>query len=287
VTDALDNRSSPNAALFLAAFRGDDDEARELIETMSAKDSQSRSEGMALLWARAVLRNSRGKYEEAFRAATAALNDPSDLWYSGWSMVELIEAASRTSRTRDAEPSMELLAENTAACGSEWSLAVQARCRALLSDDDAKAETFYQEALERLEPTRMKVDLARTHLVYGEWLRRRYRKRDARKQLRWAHGLFADFDMKGFADRAEAELLATGEMVRKRTVETIFDLTSQERRISEMAAGGASNPDIAEQLFISPATVEYHLSKVYRKLGIRSRTQLANILRLDLAARYR
>ena len=122
----------------------------------------------------------------------------------------------------------------------------------------------------------MKVDLARTHLVYGEWLRRRHRKRDARKQLRAAHGLFADFDMKGFADRAEAELLATGETARKRSVETLTDLTSQERRISELAAGGASNPDIAEQLFISLATVEYHLSKVYRKLGIRSRTQLAN-----------
>jgi DNA-binding CsgD family transcriptional regulator len=240
---------------------------------------------MALLWARALLCNSRGKYEEAFRVATAASSDPSNLWYSGWSTVELIEAASRTSRSRDAESSLELLAENTAACGTEWALAVQARCRALLSGD-AKAEIFYQEALERLEPTRMKVDLARTHLVYGEWLRRRHRKRDARQQLRAAYGLFADFDMKGFADRAEAELLATGGIARKRTVETIFDLTSQERRISEMAAGGASNPDIAEQLFISPATVEYHLSKVYRKLGIRSRTQLANVLRPGSASQY-
>src|SRR5580658_237918 len=277
VTDALDNRSTPNANLFLAAFSGDDDDVRQLVETMSTKDSQSRNEAMALLWARALLCNGRGKYEEAHRVATAALSDPSDLWYSGWSTVELIEAASRTGRTREVESSLELFAENTAACGTEWALAVQARCRALLSDE-AEAETFYQEARERLEPTRMKVDLARTHLVYGEWLRRGHRKRDARKQLRAAHGLFADFDMKGFADRAGAELLATGEIARKRTVETITDLTSQERRISEMAAGGASNPDIAEQLFISPATVEYHLSKVYRKLGIRSRTQLANIL---------
>jgi DNA-binding CsgD family transcriptional regulator len=285
VADALDNRSSPNASLFLAAFCGDDSDVRHLVETMSTKDSQSRDEAMALLWARALLCNSRGKYEEAFRLATTALGDPSDLWYSGWSTIELIEAASRTGRTRDAESRMELLAESTAACGTEWGLGVQARCRALLSDD-AEAEIFYQEAVARLEPTRMKVDLARTHLVYGEWLRRRHRKRDARKQLRAAHGFFTDFDMNGFADRAEAELLATGEIARKRTVETIFDLTSQERRISEMAAEGASNPDIAEQLFISTATVEYHLTKVYRKLGIRSRTQLAKVLRRGSASHY-
>jgi len=285
VTDALDTRSSPNASLFLAAFCGDDNDVCQLVETMSTKDSQGRNEAMALLWARALLCNSRGKYEEAFRVSTAALSDPSDLWYSGWSTVELIEAASRTGRTRDAEPSMELLAESTAACGTEWALAVQARCRALVSDD-ANAETLYREAVERLEPTRMKVDLARTHLVYGEWLRRQHRKRDARKHLRAAHGLFAEFDMKGFAERAEAELLATGEIARKRTVETIFDLTSQERRISEMAAGGASNPDIAEQLFISTATVEYHLSKVYRKLGVRSRTQLANVIRIGSESQH-
>jgi DNA-binding CsgD family transcriptional regulator len=286
VTDALANKSSPNAALFLAAFRGEDDEAHQLIQTMSTQDSQSKSAGMALLWARAILCNGRGKYEEAFSAATAALSDPSDLWYQGWASVELIEAASRTSRTSDAASCMELLAEITSACGTEWALAVQARCRALLSDD-TNSESFYNEALERLQPTRMRVDLARTHLVYGEWLRRRHRKRDARAQLRSAHDLFAEFEMKGFANRAEAELLATGETVRKRTVETIFDLTSQERRVSELAAGGASNPDIAEQLFISPATVEYHLSKVYRKLGIRSRTQLANILHNSAAGQYR
>jgi DNA-binding CsgD family transcriptional regulator len=286
VTDALDNRSSPNASLFLAAFCGEDADVRQLVETMGTKDSQSGSEAMALLWARALLCNSRGKYEEAFRVATAALRDPSDLWYSGWSGVELIEAASRTGRTRDAETTMDLLAESTAACGSEWALAVQARCRALLSDE-ANAEILYQEAVERLEPTRMKVDLARAHLVYGEWLHRRHRNRDARQHLRTAHGLFADCDMNGFADRAEAELLATGEVARKRTVETMFDLTLRERRISEMVAGGASNSDIAEQLFISLATVEYHLTKVYRKLGIRSRTQLANVLRRGSASQYR
>jgi len=172
---------------------------------------------------------------------------------------------------------LELFADSTDASGTEWALAVQARCRALISDG-AEAEAFYREALERLLPTRMQLDLARTRLLYGEWLRRQQRQRDARDQLRRAHGSFVDFDMKGFADRAEAELLATGEKVRTRTVETLLELTSQEMRISELAAGGATNPNIAEQLFISLATVEYHLSKVYRKLGIRSRMQLANVV---------
>ncbi len=172
---------------------------------------------------------------------------------------------------------MELLAESTDASGSEWALAVQARSRALLSDG-AAAEAFYREALERLMPTRMQLDLARTRLLYGEWLRRQQRQRDARDQLRRAHGLFVEFDMRGFADRAQSELLATGEKVRKRTADTLLDLTSQERRISELAARGATNQDVAEQLFISAKTVEYHLSKVYLKLGTRSRTQLANVL---------
>jgi DNA-binding NarL/FixJ family response regulator len=279
VTDASGSRRYPNAALFVAAFRGDESEARQLIETIT-KDSQARGEGLALtvaLWAKAVLCNGSGQYEEAFRAATGAVRHPDDLWYRGWSAVEVIEAASRTNRAAQVRPAFELLAESTDASGTEWALAVQARCRALLSDD-AEAEPFYLEALERLMPTRMQLDLARTRLVYGEWLRRQQRQRDARDQLRHAHGMFVEFEMSGFADRAEAELLATGQTIRKRTVETLLDLTSQETRISELAARGATNQDIAEQLFVSRATVEYHLTKVYRKLGVRSRTQLANML---------
>ena len=156
-------------------------------------------------------------------------------------------------------------------------MAVQARSRALLTDGH-QAEGLYREAIERLTPSRLRLDLARSRLLYGEWLRRVQRQRDAREQLRLAHGLFVEFGMSGFAQRAESELLATGERARKRTVETQLDLTPQENRISELAAHGATNQDIAGQLFISPATVEYHLSKVYRKLGIRSRTQLATVL---------
>jgi DNA-binding NarL/FixJ family response regulator len=280
VTDASDNRRFPNAALFLAAFRGDEREARQLIETIT-RDSQSKGEGLALTvaqWATAFLCNGKGQYEEAFRAATEAVKDPNDLWYWGWATVELIEAASRTNRIEGARPALERLAESTDASGTEWALAVQARCRALLSEG-ADAEALYEEALERLLPTRLQLDVARTRLLYGEWLRRQRRRGEARGQLRRAHELFVEFDMLGFADRAEAELFATGERARKRGVDTQGDLTPRESRISELAGQGVTNQDIAEQLFISPATVEYHLTKVYRKLGIGSRTQLAHLLR--------
>ena len=279
VTDASDIRRFPYAALAVAGFRGDEEQARELVETTN-KESVPRGEGLATTvssWATAVLCNGRGRYEEAFRAAEEAIKDPNDLWYWGWGAVELIEAASRTNRATQAQPAFDRLVESTDASGTEWALAVQARCRALLSDGP-EAEALYCEALERLLPTRLRLDLARTRLLYGEWLRRLRRQRDARDQLRLAHGLFKEFGMSGFAERAEVELLATGERARKRTVETQLDLTPQESRISELAAQGATNQDIAGQLFISPATVEYHLAKVYRKLGIRSRTQLATML---------
>ena len=279
VTDASDIRRFPHAALALEAFRGDERQARQLIETTS-KESIARGEGLAATvssWARAVLCNGRGQYEEAFLAARAAISDPNDFWYWGWSAVELIEAASRTDRAAEARPVLERLGESTDASGTEWALGVHARSRALLTDGEG-GENLYREALERLLPTRLQLEVARTRLVYGEWLRRQHRQRDARDQLRLAHGLFTDFGMLGFAERAAAELLATGERARKRTVETRFDLTPQETRISELAAQGSTNQDIAGQLFISTATVEYHLSKVYRKLGIRSRTQLARVL---------
>jgi DNA-binding CsgD family transcriptional regulator/tetratricopeptide (TPR) repeat protein len=276
VTDASDNQRLPNAGLVVAAFRGEEHEARQLIEA-TTKDSSARGEGLALavtLWATAVLSNALGQYEDAFRAAMEALEDPNDLWYSGWATVELIEAASRTGNTVQAMPALEHLAEATDASGTEWALAVQARCRALLSDT-AEAEALYREAIDRLLPTRMRLDLARTRLLYGEWLRRQRRRRDARDQLRGAHGLFSEFGMSGFAGRAAAELLATGERVRKRTVDTRGDLTAQEAQISALAAQGATNQEIAGQMFISPSTVEYHLHKAFRKLGVRSRTELA------------
>jgi DNA-binding CsgD family transcriptional regulator len=280
VTDASDNRQVPNPPLFLAAFHGDEAEVRRLTQIIT-RDARSKGEGLALTrgqWATALVCNSRGRYEEAFRAANEAVEDPNDFWYWGWATVEQIEAASRTNRIEEARSALQNLAESTDASGTEWALAVQARCRALLTDG-ADAEAFYKEAVDRLSPTRLRTDLARSRLLYGEWLRRRKRQREARDQLRGGYELFVECDMRGFADRAEAELLATGERARKRAVDTQVDLTPQESRISELAAEGATNQDIAEQLFISSATVEYHLSKIYRKFGIRSRAQLANVLR--------
>ena len=279
VTQASDNTRLPNIALALAAFRGDEPGTRKLIEA-TRTNSLIRGEGLALtvaLWSEALLYNGLGRYEEAYSAAMEALEDPDELWYSPWATVELIEAASRTGRTAQVQPAFEQLTESTDASGTRWALGVQARCRALLSSDE-EAEGLYREALDQLLPTRLGPDVARTRLLFGEWLRRQQRQREARDQLRIAHELFGTFDMSAFAKRAEAELLATGERARKRTVDTRNDLTPQEARISELAAQGATNQEIAGQLFISVATVEYHLSKVYRKLGIRSRTQLANTL---------
>jgi DNA-binding CsgD family transcriptional regulator len=146
---------------------------------------------------------------------------------------------------------------------------------------DRGAESLYQEAIDRLERTRMRVDLARSCLAYGEWLRRERRRLDAREQLRRAHQLFTEFGMEAFAERARAELEATGEHVRKRVAEARDDLTPQEARISRLVADGATNVEIAARLFISANTVDYHLRKTYRKLGVKSRTQLARRLRVD------
>jgi DNA-binding CsgD family transcriptional regulator len=161
----------------------------------------------------------------------------------------------------------------TRASGTDWALGVEARCRALLSDGKA-AESLYRQAIERLERTRVRVELARAHLLYGEWLRRGRRRLDAREQLRTAHKLCTQFGMEAFAERARVELEAAGEHARKRNVETRDDLTSQEAQISRLAADGATNQTIAAQLFISPSTVDYHLRKAFRKLGVKSRHQL-------------
>ena len=161
--------------------------------------------------------------------------------------------------------------------GTDWGLGIAARCGALLSEGDA-AEGLYREAIERLGRTRLRPELARAHLLYGEWLRREGRRVDAREHLRTAHEMFAAMGMEAFAERARKELLATGEKVRKRTVETRDDLTAQERQIAELARDGLSNPEIGARLFLSPRTVEWHLRKVFGKLGIRSRHELAGAL---------
>ena len=169
------------------------------------------------------------------------------------------------------------MAASTEASGTSWALGVEARSRALVSDDDV-AETLYSEAIEHLQPTRLRVDLARARLLYGEWLRRRRRRVDAREELRSAHDMFSEFGMEAFAERARVELEATGERARRRTVDTADELTPQEVQVARLAAAGHTNREIAAQLFISSSTVEYHLRKAFRKLDARSRTQLANRL---------
>jgi len=279
VSTASESQRFRNASLLVSAFRGDEREARKLIDAIR-KDSVERGEGAALAvasWATALLCNVLGQYENAFAAATDALKDGNDLVYSGWAGVELIEAASRAGKSEQAKLVLEQLMERTEASGTEWALATHARSRALL-DDTADAEALYLEAIERLVPTPLRFEDARTRMLFGEWLRRQRRQRDARDQLRRAHELFLEFGMMGFADRTASELRATGEPVQKPTVDTRLGLTPQEARIATLAAHGSTNQEIAEQMFISSATVEYHLWKVYRKLGIKSRTQIASKL---------
>jgi DNA-binding CsgD family transcriptional regulator len=191
-----------------------------------------------------------------------------------WGLIELIEAAVRSGQPQLARHPLELFAQTTQAAGTDWALGLEARCRALLSHNASEADGLYREAIERLRRTRVRVELARAHLLYGEWLRRERRRLDAREQLRHAHKLFTEFGMEGFAERARVELEATGEHARQRTAETGDDLTPQEAQISRLAADGATNQEIAAQLFISPSTVDYHLRKAFRKLGVKSRHQL-------------
>jgi DNA-binding CsgD family transcriptional regulator len=266
----------PYGALALAAFRGREDEVTRLVGA-ATQDFIARGEGMGLTisqWVTAALYNGLARYEDAFTAAAQAATDPHELWFSTFAAVELIEAASRSGRSERAEEALEVLSESTRASSTPWALGVEARSRALLAHGD-EAEALYREAIDRLQPTRLRLDLARAHLLYGEWLRRERRRLDARNQLRTAHDLFTDFGMEAFADRARVELLATGERARKRTIDTLDQLTPQEAQISRLVAQGHTNREIAAQLFISPSTVEYHLRKAFRKLDVKSRTQLA------------
>ena len=276
---ATRGRFVPYAPLALAAFRGREDELTHLTQT-STKDFMASGEGMGLTlvhWVTALLYNGLGRYEDALGAAEQAAENPHEPWFSTFAAVELIEAASRTGEVERAADSLEWLSSTARASGSDWGLGVEARSRALLSDGDA-ADRLYREAIERLQRTRLRVDLARAQLLYGEWLRRERRRLDAREHLRSALDLFRRMDTDGFAGRAERELSATGERARKRIVETREELTAQEAQVARLARDGLSNAAIGEQLFISQHTVAYHLRKVYTKLDITSRNQLGRAL---------
>jgi DNA-binding CsgD family transcriptional regulator len=239
-----------------------------------------RGEGIGITvteWATAVLGNGLGRYDEALAAAERASRYSGGLGLAAWSLVELIEAAARTGQPERAAEALGRLAESTRAAGTDWALGLEARSRALLSGGEI-AERLYREAIQRLGRTRVRAELARAHLLYGEWLRRQHRRVDARKQLRLGYEMLTAMGIEGFAERARRELLATGETVRKRTVETVTELTEQEAEIARLAADGQTNPEIAAKLFLSPRTVEWHLRKVFAKLGIRSRKELREAL---------
>jgi DNA-binding CsgD family transcriptional regulator len=266
------------SALRLAALRGREAETSELIETAVA-DAVARGEGIALMVAestRALLYNGLGRYDAALSAIRGVADRPYELG-STRALPELIEAAVRVGELHLAAVALTRLTETTAASGTDWARGMEARSRALLSSGDA-ADSLYREAIELLGRTRVRLELARAHLLYGEWLRSEERRPDAREQLRSAHEMFTTMGVTAFAERAERELLGTGERVRKGIVEIRDDLTPHEAQIARLARDGLSNPEIGERLFISPRTVEYHLHKVFTKLAISSRNELQGAL---------
>ena len=274
-TEATGSNLAPYGALGLAALRGRVAEASALA-TATKEEVTARGEGIAISvtgWATAVLSNGLGYYGQAMAAAGQASAYPADVASANWGLVELIEAAVRAGLPERGTGAMRRLAESTSVSGTDWALGVEARSRALLSEGEA-ADRLYREAIERFGRTQMRAELARAHLLYGEWLRRENRRIDAREQLRASYQMLTAMGMDGFAERARRELLATGESVRKRTVETLTDLTAQEAQIAKLARDGRTNQEIAAQLFISPRTVEWHLGNVFTKLGITSRKDL-------------
>ncbi|HEY6781158.1 MAG TPA: LuxR C-terminal-related transcriptional regulator, partial [Thermoleophilaceae bacterium] len=282
VTDVTGSHLASYSDLLLAAWQGREAEATELIDAARA-DTMQRGQGLGLTftyWASAVLHNGVGRYEDALAADDQATEYPEELRFSTWALAELVEAATRSGNTERAADGLQRLSETTRPSGTDWALGIEARSRAMLSQGQV-AESLYREAIDRLSCTRIRVELARAHLVYGEWLRRERRRLDAREQLRTAHEMFTAIGMDAFAERASRELLAARESARKRTVKTGEQLTAQEAQIARLARDGLSNPEIGARLFLSPRTVEYHLRKIFAKLNIRSRTQLHRVLAAD------
>jgi DNA-binding CsgD family transcriptional regulator len=271
IAEATGNPALVNAPMILAAWRGHEPQATELIEATS--EVAATRGWTSNSYAKSVLYNGLGRHDAARNAAWEALR-PDPIGYGSWLLPELAEAASRTADRAQLESALEWLSERTRVISSGWASGIETRVRALLSEGEL-ADSLYRQSIEHLSGTRARLELARTHLLYGEWLRRDRRRLDAREHLRTAFEAFTAMGADAFAGRAERELLATGETARKRTVDTLDQLTPQETQIARLAANGQTNRDIAAQLFISPSTVEYHLRKAFRKLGVKSRTQLA------------
>jgi DNA-binding NarL/FixJ family response regulator len=278
MTRATGTQIAPYAQMLLAAFRGQT-EALPLIES-TIRDAETGGQGLSVQWAEwnsAILFNGLGRYDEALASAQRAAEETLQLQFTPWALTELIEAAVHTGKPDLAAGALERVIAATAPSTTDWGRGIQARCQALLSKGES-AERLHREAIERLARTRRRPDLARAHLLYGEWLRREKRRVDGREHLRIAREMLVAIGMQAFAERARLELQATGENVRKRTADTRDDLTAQERQIARLAREGLSNPEIGARLFLSPRTVEWHLRNVFAKLGIRSRRDLPDAL---------
>jgi DNA-binding CsgD family transcriptional regulator len=278
IAQANGNRPVAYAALALAAWRGQEPEASKLIEaTVQEADPNVGAWPLNFAtYASSVLYNGLGRHGAARDAAWRAF-ERDQVGYGPFVVPELAEAASKTGDTALVRTALQWLSERTRATPTEWGLGIEARVRALLSDGDA-AESFYRESIERLGRTPVRAELARAHLLYGEWLRRERRRAAAREQLRTAHDLLDAMGIEAFAERARRELLATGETARKRTVESSGQLTAQEAQVARLARDGLSNSEIGARLFTSSRTVQYHLGKVFAKLAISSRSQLDQVL---------
>ena len=271
IARATGNAPLRYTSLMLDAWRGEESQALRTIEA-AVRDATARGEGRALGlagYATAVLHNGHGRYEVALAHAQQACSHE-DLGFFGWSLVELIEAAARSGAAEAAESALRQLEGRSLAAGTDWALGILARSSALLSEGHA-AESRYREAVDRLGRTQIVPQLARAHQLYGEWLRREHRRIDAREQLRIAHDMLSRIGAEAFAERARRELLATGETIRMRTVQTRAELTAQEVQVGRLAGNGLTNPEIGAQLFLSPRTVEWHLHKVFAKLDVDSR----------------
>ncbi|HEX3278658.1 MAG TPA: AAA family ATPase [Thermoleophilaceae bacterium] len=282
VEEATGIRAAPYGALLLSAWRGRADEAKRVIDT-TEREARARDDGSGLAtcaYARAILFNGLARYDEALGAADFA-REHQEFIHENCGLSELVEAATRCGRVDLATEALDRLAIKAQATESSWARGIEARARALLAEDGA--DHWFHTAIDHLGRTRIRAELARTRLLYGEWLRREGRRLDARAELNTAYQLFASMGMEAFAQRAAVELVATGERRRRGIAETRDDLTPQERQIAELARDGLSNPEIGSRLFLSPRTIEWHLRHVYSKLKIRSRRELAVALRASEA----
>jgi DNA-binding NarL/FixJ family response regulator len=278
VRDATGTHVAPYGALVLSAFRGRPEEAFPLIDETIAR-ATSEGQGTAAQyarWTRSVILNALGRHDEALRWATMASEDTPELFVSSWALSEQVEAAVRSGQSSAAAEALEVLQQKARGSDEAWARGIEARARALVQ----QKEDAYVEAIEVLSRSRLRPDLARTQLVYGEWLRRQGRRVDARGTLRTAYELFRTIGMEAFAERARRELQATGETVRKRAAAPSAgeELTPQERQIALLVRDGLSNPEVGTRLFLSPRTVEWHLRKIFDKLSITSRRQLREAL---------